>query len=224
MNDSAIDKKSFFSQLNSAIRSNIRILIIVLSLLFTFFLAYQIFNAYSLNKIKNNSIVFFNNQNLEDQNFISQTLLELSDTSGFYGFLSKLELLKKYIQAQNYDEAKNIYNELLIDEKLNKTYKSAIAAKASYEFIDINFSNLSKDYIKTINKFITSIDDELINYQGVKLELTYLVAILNTEISNLNYKNNNQTINSYNAIMSSEVASSSIKERVNKIHEYFTYK
>ena len=112
----------------------------------------------------------------------------------------------------------------MTNKKLNKIYKSAIATKASYEFIDINFSNLSKDYNKTIKNFISSIDDELINYEGVKLELSYLAVILNIEKNNLNYLNDNEAIDLYDNIMSSDVASSSIKERVNKIHEYYTYK
>ena len=224
MNDNTVIKKSFFNQLNSALRSNIRSIIIVLSLFFAIFLIFQIYSVYSSNKIKNNSIVFFNNQNLEDQNSISKTIQELSNQSGFYGILSKLELIEKHIKNKNYGSVESIYDELLTNKKLNKIYKSAIATKASYEFIDINFSNLSKDYNKTIKNFISSIDDELINYEGVKLELSYLTAILNIEKNNLNYLNGNEAIDLYDNIMSSDVASSSIKERVNKIHEYYTYK
>ncbi|MBT4646295.1 MAG: hypothetical protein HOC10_07280, partial [Pelagibacteraceae bacterium] len=172
MNDNTVIKKSFFNQLNSALRSNIRSIIIVLSLFFAIFLIFQIYSVYSSNKIKNNSIVFFNNQNLEDQNSISKTIQELSNQSGFYGILSKLELIEKHIKNKNYGSVESIYDELLTNKKLNKIYKSAIATKASYEFIDINFSNLSKDYNKTIKNFISSIDDELINYEGVKLELS----------------------------------------------------
>ena len=224
MNDNTVIKKSFFNQLNSALRSNIRSIIIVLSLFFAIFLIFQIYSVYSSNNIKNNSIVFFNNQNLEDQNYISKTIQELSNQSGFYGILSKLELIEKHIKNKNYGSVESIYDELLTNKKLNKIYKSAIATKASYEFIDINFSNLSKDYNKTIKNFISSIDDELINYEGVKLELSFLAAILNIEKNNLNYLNDNEAIDLYDNIMSSDVASSSIKERVNKIHEYYTYK
>ena len=224
MNDNTVIKKSFFNQLNSTLRSNIRSIIIVLSLFFAIFLIFRIYSVYSSNKIKNNSIVFFNNQNLEDQNSISKTIQELSNQSGFYGILSKLELIEKHIKNKNYGSVESIYDELLTNKKLNKIYKSAIATKASYEFIDINFSNLSKDYNKTIKNFISSIDDELINYEGVKLELSYLAAILNIEKNNLNYLNDNEAIDLYDNIMSSDVASSSIKERVNKIHEYYTYK
>ena len=82
----------------------------------------------------NNSIVFFDNQNS-----INQNIIDLSNESGFYGILSKLDIIKKYIQDQNYEEAKGMYFDLLSNKKLDKTYKSAIASKAAFEFIDINF-------------------------------------------------------------------------------------
>jgi hypothetical protein len=224
MNDNTIDKKSFLTQLNNILRSNIRNIIILLSICFSFFIIYQVYTLYKSNKIKNHSIEFFNNQNLEDQNLINETILKLSKENGFYGILSKLELIQKYISDQNYEDVKYVYNELLNDKNLNKTYRSAIATKASYEFIDINFSNLSKDYINIIKDFISSIDDELINFQGVKLELNYLVSILNIEMNNLNYLNNNEAVDLFNTLISSDVTSTTIKERVNKIHEYFIYK
>ena len=78
--------------------------------------------------------------------------------------------------------------------------------------------------MQIIENFISFIDAELISYEGVKLELRYLVSILNIEKNNLSYLNNNEVIDLYNNIMSSDTTSSSIKERVNKIHEFFTYK
>ena len=223
MNDNTIDKKSFLNQLTQTIKSKIKIIIIFLTLCFVTFLIFQIYSVYSSNKIKNNSIIFFNNQNLENQNYSREAIVKLSKENGFYGVLSKLELINKNTEDKNYQEVNNLYNELLIDKKLNNTYRSAIAAKASLEFININFLDLPKDYLQIIETFISSIDDELINYQGVKLELKYLVTILKIQKNNLIYTNNNDAINLFNEIISSN-ASSSIKERVNKIHEFLTYK
>lgn len=224
MNDNTINRKSFITQVTDLVRPNIKIIIIFLAICFGFFLFYQVYGLYSSNKIKNNSIVFFNNINLDDQNSVNESILELSKENGFFGVLSKLELIQKNNQSKNYDTVINLYNELLNNKKINKTYQSAIATKASYEFIDINFENISKNYLDTIKSFISNIDDELINYQGVKLELTYLVSILNIQKNDLDYLNNNQAIELFNNIISSEVASPSVKERVNKIHEFFTYK
>ena len=224
MNYNTLDKKSFLIQLTSIVKSNIKNIIIFLSVCFAFFVIYQFYSFYSSSKIKNNSVVFFNNQNIGDENFINETILKLSKEKGFYGVLSNLELIKKHLQNQNYEDLKNIYNLLLSNKKLDNTYKSAIATKASYEFIDINFLSSSNDYSETIKNFISLIDDELINYQGTKLELNYLVAILSAKKNNLNYLNNTEAIYLYDNIMSSNIASSSIKDRVNKIHEYYTYK
>lgn len=224
MNENTVNKKNFLTQLNSMVRSYIRGIIRFLALCFILFLAYQIYSLYSANKTKNDSIVFFNNQNQEDKSKFNDAIIDLSNKKSFYGILSKLELIDKYLQDQNYEEMKNLYSDLLNNKKLDKTYKSAIAIKASYEFIDINFSNLSENYIPFINSLSLSIDDELINYKGLKLEIGYLVTILITEMNNLNYLNNTEALDLYNNIMSSEVASSSIKERVNKIHEFLTNK
>ena len=218
MEDNILNKKSFLTQLIIAVRSNTKNIIITISLCFIFFLFYQIYSLYLTNKIKNNSIVFFDNQNS-----INQNIIDLSNESGFYGILSKLDIIKKYIQDQNYEEAKGMYFDLLSNKKLDKTYKSAIASKAAFEFIDINFSNLSKNYLETVKTLISFIDNEVISYRGIKLELEYLVAILNIEINNLNYLNNNEAIDLFNDIMSSDLASSSTRERVNKIHEFFSY-
>ena len=224
MSENNLVKINFFNQLKSAFRSNIKSIIITFSLCFAFFLFYQIYSVYLFNKIKSDSVVFFNNQNLKDQNSINEKILQLSNQNGFYGILSKLEIIQKYSLKQKYENVENIYNELLNSKNLDKNYKSAIATKASYEFIDFNFSNLSKDYLQIIENFISFIDAELISYEGVKLELRYLVSILNIEKNNLSYLNNNEVIDLYNNIMSSDTTSSSIKERVNKIHEFFTYK
>ena len=107
---------------------------------------------------------------------------------------------------------------------LDPIYKSAIASRATYQFIDLNFSNLSLDYSQAINDFITYINDELVPYQSTKLELVYLTKILEVEKNNIEYKNFKEVNDMYNSIISSEVASSAIKERVNKIHEFFSNK
>ena len=72
----------------------------------------------------------------------------------------------------------NLYNEILKNEKLDTIYKSSIASRAAYQFIDVNLKDLSKNYQETIKSFINFIDDQLINFQGTKLELYYLLIIL----------------------------------------------
>jgi len=224
MNENTINKKNFLIQVTNTVKANVRSIIIFISLCFIVFISFQVYNFYSLSKIHNNSITFFKAQNLEDINSINEPILNLSNENNFYGILSKLELIQINLQQQNHQNAITIYLELLDNKNLDKIYKSAIASKASYQFIDLNFAELSINYLQIIENFISYIDDDLIAYQGIKLELTYLVKILEAEKNRIEYLNFNEAVDMYNNIMNSDVTSSAIKERINKIHEFFSYK
>ena len=224
MNENTISKMNFLRQLTNIVKSNLRNIIIFLSLCFVLFLSFQIYSNYSSNKIQKNSIAFFKVQNLEDITAITDIITKLSNQNNFYGILSKLELIKVNLEQKNNQEAITLYFDLLNNKNLDPIYKSAIASRATYQFIDLNFSNLSLDYSQAINDFITYINDELVPYQSTKLELVYLTKILEVEKNNIEYKNFKEVNDMYNSIISSEVASSAIKERVNKIHEFFSNK
>lgn len=224
MNQNTIIKTNFLNQMVIIIKKNLKTIILILSIFFLVFLALQIFNFYSSSKIKKNSIVFFNSQNLEDLNLIQDSILQLSNQNNFYGILSKLELIKINTKNENYEYVSTLYQELLADKKINNIYQSAIAANASYQFINLSLMNTSINYTQIINTFISNIDDELINYKGIKLELVYLSNILEVEKENIKYNELAEVQNLYENIMSSPSVSSSIKERVKKIHEFFSYK
>ena len=224
MNESTINKKNFLSQATNTVKDNIKSIIIFISLCFILFLSFQVYNFYSLSKIQKNSITFFKAQNLDDRSAIKAQISNLNNENDFYGILSKLELIQINLQQKNNQNAINLYIELLDNNNLDNIYKSAIASKASYQFIDLNFADLSIDYLQIIENFISYIDDDLIVYQGIKLELNYLVKILEAEKNRIEYVNFNEAVDMYNNIMNSDVASSAIKERINKIHEFFSYK
>jgi predicted negative regulator of RcsB-dependent stress response len=224
MNESTINKKNFLSQATNKVKDNIKSIIIFISLCFILFLSFQVYNFYSLSKIQKNSITFFKAQNLDDRSAIKAQISNLNNENNFYGILSKLELIQINLQQKNNQNAINLYIELLDNNNLDNIYKSAIASKASYQFIDLNFADLSIDYLQIIENFISYIDDDLIVYQGIKLELNYLVKILEAEKNRIEYVNFNEAVDMYNNIMNSDVASSAIKERINKIHEFFSYK
>ena len=224
MNENTISKMNFLRQLTNIVKSNLRNIIIFLSLCFVLFLSFQIYSNYSSNKIQKNSIAFFKVQNLEDITAITDIITKLSNQNNFYGILSKLELIKVNLEQKNNQEAITLYFDLLNNKNLDPIYKSAIASRATYQFIDLNFSNLSLNYSQAINDFITYINDELAPYQSTKLELVYLTKILEVEKNNIEYKNFKEVNDMYNSIINSEVASSAIKERVNKIHEFFSNK
>jgi len=224
MNDKVINKKSFLSQVTEIIKTNIRNIIILLSLCFVLFLAFQIYSFYISNKIQKNSISFFTAQNTDDQNVITDTMTKLSDYNTFYGVLAKLELIDLSLKQNNIQDSVSMYLEVINTNNLDAVYKSAIASKASYQLIDINLDDLSLDYLYIINDFISYIDEETDSYKGIKLELEYLSKILEAEKNSIDYSSFNEVNDIYANIMNSDAVSSAIKERVNKIHEYYSNK
>ena len=224
MNDNVVNKKGFIPQVNELVKTNLRNIIILLSLCFVLFLSYQIYTFYISNKIQKNSISFFTAQNTDNANVITDTITKLSNDNTFYSVLAKLELIDLNIKQNNIEDSISMYIELINQNNLDSVYKSAIASKASYQLIDINLENLSSNYLNIINDFISYINDEADSYKGIKLELMYLIKILEVEKNSIDYSSFNEVSDIYENIMSSDVVSSAIKERVNKIHEFYSYK
>ena len=224
MNDKVINKKSFLSQVTEIIKTNLRNIIILLSLCFVLFLAFQIYSFYISNKIQKNSISFFSVQNTDDKNIITDTITKLSYENTFYGVLAKLELIDLNLKQNNIQETVSMYLEVINTNKLDAVYKSAIASKASYQLIDINLEDLSLDYLNIINDFISYINEDTDSYKGIKLELEYLTKILEAEKNSIDYSGFNEVNDIYANIMNSDAVSSAIKERVNKIHEFYSNK
>ena len=224
MNDNVVNNKSFITQVTETIKTNIRNIIIFLSLCFVLFLSYQIYSFYISNKIQQNSISFFAAQNTDDANVITDTITKLSSDNTFYSVLAKLELIDLNLKKNNIQDSISMYLELINKNNLDSVYKSAIASKASYQLIDINLENLSSNYLNIINDFISNINDEVDSYKGIKLELKYLIKILEVEKNSIDYSSFNEISDIYENIMSSDVVSSAIKERVNKIHEFYSNK
>ena len=224
MNDNIINKKSLLSQATELVKTNIRNIIILLSLSFVLFLSYQIYSFYISNKIQKNSISFFAAQNTDDTNVITDTITKLSNDNTFYSVLAKLELIDLNLKQNKIQDSISMYLELINQNNLDSVYKSAIASKASYQLIDFNLENLSSNYLNIINDFISFINDESDSYKGIKLELMYLIKILEVEKNSIDYSSFNEISDIYENIMSSDVVSSTIKERVNKIHEFYSNK
>ncbi len=224
MNENIANKKSFISKVAEIVKTNIRNIIILLSLCFVLFLSYQIYSFYISNKIQKNSISFFAAQNTDDTKVITDTITKLSDDNTFYGVLAKLELIELNLEQNNIQDSISMYLEVINQSNLDSIYKSAIASKASYQLIDNNLENLSSNYLNVINNFISYIDDEVDSYKGIKLELNYLIKILEVEKNSIDYSSFNEVSDIYENIMSSDVVSSAIKERVNKIHEFYSNK
>ena len=80
--------------------------------------------------------------------------MELSNEDNFYGILSKLELIELNYTEKNIKNVLALYQEILDSNKLNNIYKSAIASKASYQFIHLNLNDKNNNYLDIINSFI----------------------------------------------------------------------
>ena len=224
MNDNVVNKKSFIIQVTEIIKTNLRNIIIFFSLCFVLFLSYQIYSFYISNKIQQNSISFFAAQNTDDANVITDTITKLSNDNTFYSVLAKLELIDLNLKQNNIEDSISMYLEVINQSNLGSVYKSAIASKASYQLIDINLDDLSSDYIDSISNFMSYIDDKADTYKGIKFELEYLIKILEVEKNSIDYSSSNEVNDIYENIMNSDVVSSAIKERVNKIHEFYSNK
>ena len=156
MNNNVVNKKNFLNQITEIVKTNLRNLKMLLSFCFVIFLSFQIYSFYILNTINKNSISFFSAQNTDDTNIITDTMIKLSEDNNFYGVLAKLELIEINLKQNNIQDSISMYLEVINQNNLDPVYISAIASKASYQFIDINLDDLSSDYLSIICLLYTS--------------------------------------------------------------------
>ena len=222
MNKNNQTKSNYMNVVTTFIKDNIKTIIISITVIFFIFLSYQGYSYYNINKLNNISISYFKNKEIDDELIALSEFNSISNQSGFYSILSKLELINKYINKKEFDKSVELYNEILLSKDLDSNYVSIVAIKGAYQLIDIVITNNNKNYINDINNFISLIDENLDNYIGSKNELLYLVSILSLN-DDSSYKNNSELLNLYENMMNNEKISSTIKERVKKIHEFYIF-
>jgi len=219
MNDS---KLNFIESFQNFVRNNFRRIIILIGSLILLLIFIQIYLYYNDRNLKKTSIKFFNILENEDR-FITN-MKDLSDDKNIYSILSQLKLIQINNKNKNYNLSNEIYKKLIESKYLNPIYVSAIAINASYTLINASYIENTNRYLNDITKYISYINDELESYKSIKKELEYLNIITEIDINNLDYKNNNLALELYDTISNSSLISSSIKERVKKIHEFQIYK
>ena len=222
MNQNNQSKNNFLKAASAFIKDNLKTLIISLAAVFLIFISYQGYLHYNINKLNKLSISYFKNKEFNDETITLSELNSISNQKGFYSTLSKLELINKYIEKNEFDKSIELYNEILSSKDLDSNYVSIVAIKGAYQFIDVVIKNNNNNYINDINNFILLIDENLDNYIGSKNELSYLVSILSLN-DDSSYKNNSELLNLYENMMNNEKISSTIKERVKKIHEFYIF-
>ena len=219
MNDS---KLNFIQLFQNFVRNNFRRIIIFIGSLILLLIFIQIYSYYNDRNLKKTSIKFFSILDNEDK--LITDMKDLSNDKNIYSILSQLKLIQVNNKNKNYDLSNEIYKQLIKSKYLNSIYLSAIATNASYTLINASYIENTSRYLNDISMYISLINDELESYQSIKKELEYLNIITEIDINNLDYKNNNSALELYDTISNSSLISSSIKERVKKIHEFQVYK
>ena len=199
-----------------------REIIFALVIIFILFIGFQLYNYFKIQDIKNSSISFFDIIR-ENQDDLSD-LENLIDDENIFSILSKLKLIQKNNQNKNFSYSNELYKDLLTSSNLDDLYKSSIAANVSYTLINASYEENTKNYLKDISAYINNISDDLDGYYSIKKELEYLFIITEIDLNKSEYKNNSKALDKYNEIFNSSLVSTSIKERVKKIHEFQLYK
>ena len=214
--------QNLFKKTQNFIFKNYIQIIISLVILLIIFIGFQTYNYFKIQDIKKSSISFFNIIQ-ENQDDLS-SLENLIDDDNIFSILSKLKLIQKNNENNNFSYSNELYKELLSSSNLNDPYKSSIAANASYTMINASYENNTSNYLNDISIYINNINDELDSYFSIKKELEYLLIVTEIDLNQSEYNNNSKALDKYNEIFNSSLVSTSIKERVKKIHEFQLYK
>ena len=214
--------QNLFKKFQNFIFKNYIQLIISLVILLIIFIGFQTYNFFKILDIKNSSINFFDI--IQDNPDDLSSLENLIDNDDIFSNLSKLKLIQKNIETNSFGYVNDLYKDLILSSDLNILYKSAIAAHASYTFINASYYKKSDIYLNDISNYINNISDEIDSYFSIKKELEYLLIVTEIDLNKSKYKSNSKALEKYNEIFNSSLVSASIKERVKKIHEFQLYK
>ena len=212
---------NLFKKTQNFILTNYKQLIISLAFLLILFVSFQVFNYFKIQGIKNTSTSFFNIIQ-ENQGDLSN-LENLINDNNFFSILSQLKLIQENNVNKNFSYSNELFKKLLSSSNLDDLYKSSIAVKATYSMINASYEDKNNNYLNDISFYLNNISDDLDGYYSIKKELEYLLIITEIEINKSEYKNNSRALDKYNEIFNSSLVSTSIKERVKKIHEFQLY-
>ena len=216
------NKKNIITNFQNFIFSNARVLIISTLSLIILFISFQTYNYFSIQAQKKTSINFFNS--IENNKEIIENLNNIKNDDNIFSILSSLKLIEKSNEKNNFGISNELYKEIILSDKLDDLYKSSISAHASYTLINASYLENTINYIDDISFYIGNINDNLESFFSIKKELEYLLIVMEVDIIKSEYKNNIKAQETYDSIYNSSLISSSVKERVKKIHEYQLYK
>ena len=213
---------NYFLLIKNFFVNNFRNLIFILVIILLIFGSFQIYNFYNTQNLKKNSIIFFNLDETNEK-FLSQ-LNQIKENENIFSILSTLKLIQYNNDNKNYEYSNELYKEIIFSSDLNDLYLSNVAAQASYTMIEASYIEKTNNYFEDISSYINKINDNFDSYFSIKMELQYLLAVCEIEINKSEYKNNSEINDLYEQIINSNLISSSVKERLKKIHEFQIYK
>ncbi len=222
LNGSKMKENRFIEKLRLFIANNLRIIIILIAIIIISFLSLQAYNYFYVQSLKKTSIQFFNS--IENNDKFLDNINELIKSENFYSILTKLKSIQKNNDEENYNISNELYKEIIFSNKLDGIYISSISANAAYTLINASYKKNTKNYFEDISFYIENISDDFESYFSIKKELEYLLIVAEIDINNSDYTSHSNVLEIYDSIISSSLISSSIKERVKKIHEFQLYK
>ena len=221
--DEVKKKENYFIIFQNYLKKNYKFFIYSFIIFISFVLVTQFYFYYKNNQILKASIQYDLINSNNSKNDLIEIIDQLSKEKNFYGILATLEEININLIKGDIISVEKSYLNLLNQSKLKKLYKSAIAVHGSYNLLNIIDRNNKKEITNLINNFLTYIDINKSSYLGFKLEILYLLSVIKQDMNN-DLLINDETKNLYKQIQENDKISTSLKERVNKIHEYQKYK
>ena len=212
---------NLFKNTQDFILKNYKQIIVLVAFFLILFIGFQVYNYFKVQEIKKTSTSFFDIIQ-ENQGDLSN-LENLINDDNFFSILSQLKLIQQNNENKNFSYSNELFKKLLSSSNLDDLYKSSIAVKATYSMINASYEDKNNNYLNDISFYLNNISDDLDVYYSIKKELEYLLIVTEIELNKSEYKNNSRALDKYNEIFNSELISTSIKERVKKIHEFQLY-
>tara|TARA_B110000263_G_scaffold190239_1_gene167971 strand:- start:239 stop:928 length:690 start_codon:yes stop_codon:yes gene_type:complete len=225
-----IKKVTVINRLQDFIKNKYKHIISIIILILIIFAGIQFYFINKQNDILKTSIEYNYLKSDPDSLDFEKRLSELLNKNNFYSILTLLDSIKIKLNNENIESAYKDYLKLLNNKTLDSIYISSIAVNASYSLLNKIKSNnkiiISKDkflsdIISKINNLVKYIDISLESYEGYKLEILYLIAVIKHDNNKVDFKEMNSL---YQQIIDNDKVSPSIKERIKKINDTQKYK
>ena len=225
-----IKKITIINRLQDFIKNKYKHIISIIILILIIFAGIQFYFINKQNDILKTSIEYNYLKSDPDSLDFEKRLSELLNKNNFYSILTLLDSIKIKLNNENIESAYKDYLKLLNNKTLDSIYISSIAVNASYSLLNKIKSNnkiiISKDkflsdIISKINNLVKYIDISLESYEGYKLEILYLIAVIKHDNNKVDFKEMNSL---YQQIIDNDKVSPSIKERIKKINDTQKYK